>query len=329
MNRRKLAEKQDIFISVVVVLRPEVERADKMVKKLFRILDVTYTNYEIILVDNGISLSEFERIATLLNKVPCIRIIRLSHNLKIDAAFFAGLDVSIGDYVCTLDLLTDGIGCIVPIIEMNQTYDVVQGVNKIPANSLLSTGLGRRIFYWYNRKYIGIDIPLHATYHASYSRRAINSLTAQAGRHTRLLRHMSRKIGYGYATMPYETEQSSKTQKNIRNGVVEALEIVSSYSTHPLRYVAWLGLAAGALNLLYACYVVILFLTSGSLEPGWASQSMQLSVMFFILFLILTILSEYIGRILAETQRDPEYYISEELSSTAALANAGRKNTTH
>lgn len=324
-----IKEKTDIFVSVVLVLRPESKSSSTYVRKLFKHLDTAYTNFEIIVVDNGVSMAEFEKIAILLNKLPCIRIIKLSQNLRFDAALFAGLDVSIGDFVCTLDPLTDDIHSIPSIINKNRIYDVVQGVSNTSMSGVLSTEWGRKAFYWYNRKYIGIDIPLNATYHASYSRRAINSLTAQSGRHTRRVRHMARRIGYGYATMPYETLRTTTSQRKLRTSVVEALEIVSSYSTHPLRFVAWLGLVAGGLNVLYAVYALVLFLTGSELEPGWTSTSMQTSLMFFILFLILTILSEYIGRILTETQRDPQYYISDELSSSVSIANADRKNTTN
>ena len=55
---------------------------------------------------------------------------------------------------------------------------------------------------------------------------------------------------------------------------------------------------------------------------------LELSGMFFILFLFMVILSEYIGKILVESRRDARYYVLDELSSTTSLANAERKNIT-
>lgn len=321
-------EPQDIYVSAVIVLRPETVGISKYVKSLFVLLDKSYTNFEIIIVDNGAVEKEFQAVADLLDKLPCIRLIRLSQQFKFDTALFAGLDVSIGDYVCTLDPATDHVKNLPFLISKNKKNDVVQGVSTIPITGVFGTQIGRRLFYWYNRKYIGIDIPLNATYHASYTRRAINSLTAASSRHHRHVRHMARRIGFGYTVHPYTPIQNPNSQRKLKTSIIEALEIVTSYSTHPLRFVTWLGAIAGSVNVMYALYVLVLNLSSAEIAPGWTSTSMQLSLMFFVLFIILIILSEYIGRILTETHRDPQYIVSDELNSTVALADVNRKNIT-
>jgi glycosyltransferase involved in cell wall biosynthesis len=329
MNNRNTAKGlEDIFVSTVMVVRPEATGLTNYINGLYKLLSTTYTNFEIVVVDNGADSEEFKEVTKLLNTLPCIRLIRLSQNIKFDTALFAGLDVSIGDFVCTLDPETDPIDTIPKFVELNKQNDVVQGISKVPIKGVFGTQLGRKAFYWYNRKYIGIDIPLNATFHASYTRRAINSLTAQSGRHYRHVRHMARRIGFSYATLAYEPLNNPGSRRKLGTSVVEALEIVTSYSTHPLRFVTWLGVLAGTINVLYALYVLTLFLTGTNLAPGWTSTSMQLSLMFFILFIILIILSEYIGRILTETHRDPQYFIVDELTSTVAIADMDRKNIT-
>lgn len=318
---------QDIFVSIVVVARPESEKVDKYITDIFKLLSSSYKNYEIIIVDNNAPAKGMVAVTNLLCQIPCIRIIKLSQQLKYDTAIFAGLEVSIGDYVCTIDPTIDSITEIKSFVTMNQSYDVIQGVSTIPIQGAFGTQVGRRLFYWYNRKYIGIDIPLNATYLASFSRRAINSLTS-SGRNHRHIRHLARRIGYGYFAQEYTPIQNPSNQRRFRMGVVEALEIVTSYSTHPLRFVTWLGLIASVINVMYACYVVAINLFVQNLAPGWTSTSMQSSLMFFVLFIIMVILSEYIGRILTESCREPNYLVADELVSTVALADAERRNIT-
>lgn len=327
MNK-KINQKLDVFVSTVIVMRPETKGVGNYIQDVFKVLNNNYTNFEIIVVDNGAELHEFQKVAELLDKVPCVRLIRLAQSFKYDTALFAGLDVSIGDYVCTLDPATDDAKNIPALVEVNTVNDVVQGVSSVPIKGVFGTQIGRRLFYWYNRKHLGIDIPLNATYHASYSRRAINSLTAQTNRNQRHVRHMARRVGLGYVVHEYKPTQNPSSQRKLKTSIVEALEIATSYSSHPLRFVTWLGVIAGALNVLYALYVVILNLLGYSLTPGWSSTSMQLSLMFFILFMVLIIMSEYIGRILIETHREPQYLITDELTSTVAIADTERKNTT-
>ncbi len=318
-------EIQDIFVSVVVVLKPESNNVDQYISNIFKVLNSNYTNYEIIVIDNGASFDEINSVVALLGNTPCIRVVKLSQQFKYDTAIFAGLEVSIGDYVCTLDSTMDPVDDIVRFITKSQSFDIVQGISNVPISGVFGSSLGRRLFYWYNRKYLGIDISVNATYLACYSRRAINFLTTNS-RNGRYIRHSARRIGSGYSTLDYSPVNNPSNQRSLRTGIIEALEITTSYSTHPLRFVTWLGLIAGLVNVLYAIYVLSINLYRSDLTPGWTSTSMQLSLMFFVLFMIMIILAEYIGRILAESYNDPNYLVSDELVSTVALADTDRRN---
>jgi glycosyltransferase involved in cell wall biosynthesis len=326
-SKKKKVSIEDIFVSVVVVAKPEAKNMASYITDLSKMLRSHYANYEVVIVDNDAKDEEISAVAGLLNELPCLRIIKLSQQFKYDTALFAGLEVAIGDYVCTVDAMVDPIKDIAKLVESNQTADVVQGVSSTQIKGRTGSQVGRKIFYWYNRKYVGIDVPLQATYFASYSRRAINSLT-NIGRNHRHIRHLARKVGYGYVTADYEPIRNPGTQHSLRTGVIEALEIATSYSTHPLRFVTWLGVFASIINVLYACYVVIINILGKTIAPGWTSTSMQLSLMFFLLFMIMVILSEYVGRILGESHREPSYYIADELTSTVSLADAKRRNIT-
>jgi glycosyltransferase involved in cell wall biosynthesis len=324
-SKREKSSVQDIFVSIVVVVKPSTRSVLKYVTDVSKILRTHYANYEVVIVDNGASDREILEVAGLLNELPCLRIIKLSQQFKYDTALFAGLEVAIGDYVCTVDPMVDPVDQIPKLVKANTMHDVVQGVSSVPIKGRFGSQIGRKVFYWYNRKYVGIDIPLHATYFACYSRRAINSLTG-IGRNHRHIRHLARKVGYGYTTEQYNPIQNPGNERTLRTGIIEALEIATSYSTHPLRFVTWLGMFAGLVNVFYALYVVYINIVSNNVAAGWTSTSMQLSLMFFVLFMIMVILAEYVGRILSESHREPAYYIADELTSTISLADIKRRN---
>jgi polyisoprenyl-phosphate glycosyltransferase len=322
-----LTKLQDIFVSAVLVVKEDSKGVAEYVGKLSEALSSRYTNYEIIIVDNGVKEDEVGKLTESLLTYPCIRVIRLTQSFRYDTALFAGLEVSIGDFVCTLDPSIDPVDKIPHLVEKNQKKDVVQGVSSIPMTASRTSRMGRRLFYWYNRKYIGIDIPVNATYFASYSRKAVNALT-QTTRSQHHIRHLARRVGYAYEAVPYEPVRHPSSSKKLKRGFIEAIEIAISYSTHPLRFVTWLGLVAGVANVLYAAYVVFVNIFDRNVVEGWTTTSLQLSVMFFVLFMIVIIISEYIGRILTESYKDPQYYITDELTSTVALADTERRNVT-
>lgn len=326
-KKREKIQIQDIFVSAVIVAKVETDGLLRYVRELSELFTNHYTNYEIIVVDNGVEDKEVVALTAQLMKLPCIRIIRLTQNFKHDTALFAGLEVSIGDFVCTLDPSTDPINMIPTLVRINQKNDVVQGVSAVPIAGSKVGQLGRRLFYWYSRHYIGIDIPLNATYFASYTRRAINSIS-QSTRSQRHIRHLARRVGYAYEVVPYQPLKELDTHKKLKTGLIEALEIAISYSTHPLRFVTWLGFGAGVVNVIYAVYVLLVNVFSDNVVEGWTTTSLQLSFMFFLLFIAIVILSEYIGRILTESYKDPHYYVTDEITSTVALADTKKRNIT-
>lgn len=323
-NKTKL---QDLFVSVVVIAKSEVTDLADFVNRLSRQLSGAYENYEILVVDNNAPKAEVVAVHDLLTELPCIRLIRLSRQYKHDTAIFTGLEAAIGDYVVVMDPIIDPLTELVKIVEANKSADILQGVSTRPIRGVFGIDTGRKLFYWYNKKYLNIDIPLQSTYFMSLNRRAISAITS-SNRHDRHVRHLSQAIGYTFETYNYEPLINPSSQRNLRTGIVQALEIVSSYSTHPLRFVTWLGLIAGIVNLVYAVYVLVVVFARHDVAPGWTTLSLQSSGMFFILFAILVVISEYIGRILSESRQDPRYFIMDEFSSTISLADAERKNVT-
>lgn len=317
-----------LFVSAVVVSQQKQEKLDRYIQGLQKLLAATYEDYEIIVVENvgrtGTAPTDWARV---VGNTPCLRVIRLTRSYKHDTAVFAGLEAAIGDFVCVLDATIDPIEELPTMIELNQTCDVVQGVSSLKINSGFWGRTGRRLFYWYNRRYIDLDIHLDATYFTSFNRRAINALTG-TNRNHRHIRHLIQQVGFSVKLHEYTPTSQPNSQRSLRTGIIEAVEIASSYSTHPLRFVTWLGVIAGTSNFFYAIYVLLVRIFKRHVAEGWTTTSLQMSVMFFLLFGILVILSEYIGRILAESRQDPRYIVAEELTNTTVIANSGKRNIT-
>ena len=94
--------KADVFVSVVAVLRSYARFLPAFVDEVYRTLDEHYTNFELVLIDNG-SRDETPQVVRELLKVrKCIRYVRLSRRMKPETAVMAGLDAAIGDYVVSI-----------------------------------------------------------------------------------------------------------------------------------------------------------------------------------------------------------------------------------
>lgn len=332
MTKRSLKksdiDKKDIFVSVIVVSKTQLVDVAKYCRELSKELSGRYTNYEIIFIDNGIPREELSSLVELLDTLPCIRILRLSRVYSHDTAIIAGLESAIGDHVVITDPMLDPTKDIEGLVQMNVEKDIVQGVAKVSERRMLESNLGRKLFYWYNRRHLNIDIPIRATYFIALSRRAVRSITS-SGRFESHIRHIIKTIGYSYAQYEYTTKEDPTKSRNLKTSVVEALDIVTSHSTHPLRFMSWIGFFASVLNLLYVFYILGIAIFKKDVVEGWTTMSLQLSVMFFILFLFMIVLAEYIGKILNEARQDARYLVMDELTSSLSLADAQRKNITN
>jgi polyisoprenyl-phosphate glycosyltransferase len=324
MSRRK---REDIFVSVVAPVTDDESLAGKFAVDVSDLLKDRYANYELILVDNGSTDGTIDQIKELLDHVSCIRVIRLSRNYDLETAIFAGLEASIGDYVTVLLPGVDPPALIPMLIDhLIEGTDIVIGnaAEGTRIDSLLSRP-GRRAFYWYSKRFLRIDIPSTATYLIGLNRRAVNALVKTQGRY-RHVRQLSQQVGFATARLNYEPYPKASKKRGFFSEVNRAMEIAVSYSRHPLRLVSWLGLVAGFLNLGYGVYALYIYFFTDDAVKGWTTLSLVLTVMFFLIFVILVVLSEYVGRILEETRQQPAYYVMEELTSRETIADIDRRN---
>ena len=104
-----------------------------------------------------------------------------------------------------------------------------------------------------------------------------------------------------------------------------ALDIVVSNSLKPLRIVTWTGLFLALSNLVFVGYFLAAALF-GLPAPTWMGQPVHTGIMFFFLFSILAVLSEYLGRIVEAGQGRPLYHVLDEKTSSVLLLEDGKKN---
>jgi polyisoprenyl-phosphate glycosyltransferase len=318
----------NIFVSVVFVVDEHMEGVSGRTEQLALLLKKRYANYEVLVLDNGIAKAELDDLKTILQTVPCIRVVRLSKNHDTDTAIFAGVEAAIGDYICLL-YNTDPAELVPDFVEKAQKRDIVFGVARNLTRRSYPERIGARLFYWYSKRYLDIKVSHKSTYFICMNRSVANALT-RSGRFIRHIRHMARRVGFSSTTFEYDLPEGGQPYTHTRPStlVSRAIDLTSSYSSHPLRVLSYMGLLAGVLNIIYAIYVVIVNLSQNDVEKGWTTLSLQSSLMFFFLFMILAALAEYIGKILIETQQEPPYHIMQELSSTVSIADETRLNVT-
>jgi dolichol-phosphate mannosyltransferase len=320
----------DCFVSVVAPLSEDADIAESFIRETSEVLKRSYANYEIVLVDDGSSDDTVARVSALLTQIDCMRLLPLSRKFGVEVAISAGLDSAIGDYVAVVMPDTDPPALIPRMVERSrQGHRTVVGVRRSRGGEGPLQRLGAALFYRYCNRVLKLAIPANSTYFRVLSRQAVNAITQIRDR-ARFLRVFSADVGFAAEPFEYDFVQrrARPRKRSLFDAVGLAIGIVVANTTHPLRVASWLGFVLSLLNLLYIGYIGAILLFKQQVAEGWATLSLQSAVMFFCLFLFVTVLCEYVGRILSEVRSRPHYFALDERNSSVVIANEQRKNVT-
>ena len=302
---------KDVLISVILVTQNSKTYIEQAIESLAAKLSTHYKDYEIVVVDDGSRDRTAEVIEALQKRIANIQLYVLPRSYGEAIATIVGLDNAIGDYVAILNAETDSPETVIQMVELAQAgVDVVYGVDE--KRAALYDKLAK-VFYRTFARMTKSDIPQEASRFRLFSRAVVNYITAVNDRH-HLLRVLPAISGFKHTTIPYNSKPSSK-KRSLLGRVGEGISVLFNSSVKPLRFATYTALTAGFLNLLYAVYVVIIALIKPDVAEGWVSLSLQSSGMFFLISLVLTIISEYLYGIMERTQNRPLYHIARESSS--------------
>ncbi len=318
----------DCFASVVAPLFNDADIVEAFVRDVLGVLERSYENYELVLVDDGSTDDTADRVTAMLGERRCIRLVRLSRSFGRDVAISAGLDTVIGDFVVVLMPESDPPELIPQFIEgCRQGAGIVYGIRARRPAEPLYLSIGARLFYWYFNRVVGVDLPRNSTDYRAYSRQSVNAITRIKDR-LRYLRTFGGYVGFGGRPLVYEPRPRRPRTRGRRPGEALALAInmTVANSTQPLRLVSLMGLVLSALCGLHVIYVLLARFLTANVASGWTTQQLFVSVMFMFLFLMLVTLCEYMGRLLGEVKDRPLYFVLEERTSSVLLVDEQRKN---
>ena len=318
----------DCFVSVVVPLHDDGDIIVPFVEEVSALLAGRFSHHEIVLVDAASSDDTVEKLSALLGRIDFVRLIRLSRDSGREIPILAGLESVIGDYVVVMLPDSDPPGLIPEMVERARGgAGIVSGVRESMDDMSPLMRLGAPVFYWYVNHILQLGLPEHTTEFRLLTRPVVNGVVRTRDL-MRYLRLYNAYAGVPHETLPYEpgSRRGRPRRRSWREVLQRSAGIIVANSTHPLRLVSLLGLVASGLNVLYAVYVLVVYLFKADVAPGWATQSLQTAGMFFLLFLILAVLCEYVIRILDERTERPSYYVMEELQSGRLLDEDGRRN---
>jgi polyisoprenyl-phosphate glycosyltransferase len=317
------------FLSVIVPLCDDEAIVGPFLEDLERSLRGTVRQYEVILVDDWSADGTVQAVADKIRKLPGIRLIRLSRRHGTDVAITAGLEASIGDQVVVMRADRDPpreIAGLLRALSAEHDLDVVVGAPLSPESEGWLFQSLRSVFARLSHAMTGVRLPNAPTTFIALTRKAVDAIT-RVKQKQRYLPWICCSVGFKQGRHPYAREARGQGH---RRPLAEALGLgwstLATSTTIPLRIVALAGLAAAGFNLLYVGYVFAVNLLKSHVAEGWTTLSLQSSSMFFMVFVIQAVMSEYLCRILDESKARPLYHVLDELGGNVAVHDPNLRN---
>jgi polyisoprenyl-phosphate glycosyltransferase len=314
--------RSDLFVSVVSPIRNAEAWIGSYLKDVSILLAEEFKDYEIVLVDYGSLDSTVEVVEALQQQLKNIQFYGLARPIPHESAFVVGLEQAIGDVVMTLDAAYDPVFPILDMVQLSQAgADVVYGLrsDRTQGRSTIYNFLSK-IFFRLYRQITRENLPIAASTLRLYTRRALNSFLDNGDRYS-LFPVIAAFSGLRYKTFNYQRlSRTGKPQnQSYLQATFRAFRLIFLSSHYPLRVLSLTALIGAFLNVLYSIYVLLINLFKSSVAEGWTTLSLQNSVMFFILFMILAVLSEYIARLVLSSQNRPFYLVMRESKSLVLM----------
>ena len=302
------------FVSVVVIADGPNNQVEGDLAALDAALAAAYPVHEIVLVLPA-ARGRQPWARALAERQPNLQVLGLLHGGTDEVAFTAGLDGALGDVVVTARLGVDGPEDIVRCATMvNDETAVVVGVDtSAPAGRRLALRLSRALASYGMRDddIASVSLGLRA-----YSRQALDAWLPRRDR-DRVLRLLPSLSGYPAAVLRYTA--GTRSRAGSTNSFRQVLRSIFYASARPLRLAVGISLTASLVNLLYALYVMGVGLFRGAVA-GWTSMSLQTSVMFFLLCVVIAIMAEFMYQSNETANERPAYRVAFEATSAVQHA---------
>jgi hypothetical protein len=306
-------------MTVVVVVRNGPPPSLALVEQLSAALEELSVDFNYVFVANDIDATTGLKLKALVAAVPDLTVVMLGETVHDDVARLVGIDHAIGDFVLFCKPTPGEIEILPRLIRpLSDGYDLILGIGAggVVAERSRLSHLLFPVFRGVFRIITGYAFEERPTGFRVLSRAAALFVASRADGEV-LVR--SRSIGPGFPSLVVDLPNSPVVKDRrieFMGGLAKGLRLLITTSTMPLRSISYIGLAAGCLSVLYAMYVVFVYLTKADVQAGWTTVSLQISVMMFIFSTLFVILGEYVILILsANPPRSRRHLIVRELNS--------------
>lgn len=271
---------------------------------------------EILYIDDGSNDGTAAEVKKLHQQDERIRLISFSRNFGKEAAMYAGLEHSRGDYVVMMDVdLQDP-----PSLLPQMYHAILEGYDSVATRRVSRKGeppirsLFARLFYKLMHRISKTEIMDGARDYRLMTRQMVNAILSMQ-EYNRFTKGIYGWVGFRTKWLEYENVERTKgeTKWNFWKLLVYSIDGITAFSTVPLLLASLMGVLFCLLAFLMIIFIIVRKLIFGDPVSGWPSLVCIILMTSGVQFFCTGILGQYIAKAYMEVKRRPIYVVKEEL----------------
>jgi len=305
------------LISIAIPAYNESANIDELWSRLTAMFELLRNEYdfEVVVCENGSHDNTFEKLTQIKRVDSRLKIVQLSRNFHMEGGMLAALSEASGDACVIMSAdLQDPPEMIPEMIQkwrsgIDHIYTVIthrHGESKFRR-------IAAEIFYWMIDRISDTPVPRNASDFRLVDKQMYEAFNALPEK-DRMVRAVWGWIGFTSTSIEYERPARTGGTSSFNPFVTGSFAIRGMFasSLKPLKLIPIVALILSGISFTALVVGVIKAFINGVPSPGFGTVTSLILLMFGILFLVLSVIAEYIGMIYIETRSRPTYIVKRE-----------------
>jgi dolichol-phosphate mannosyltransferase len=309
-------------ISAIIACYRDHEAIPIMHERLVRVFEAEGVDYEIVFVNDRSPTEDEEVICRLCRLDHHVMGVSHSRNFGSQSAFLSGMEIATGDAVVLLDGdLQDPPELISEFVKKwNEGFEVVYGIRTRRAGPL-HLQLMYKLFYRAFRHLSDVDIPVDAGDFSLIDRKVVDYIVKFPEKDI-FLRGLRAWAGFRQTGVLYVRPERmfGRSTNSFLKNIWWAKKAIFSFSIKPLEYIQRLGAIMFAVSFILGLY----HLGNALIYPPAGAKGIPTVIILIlglggIQLLSLSVLGDYLGKVLEEVKNRPRYIRSKVIKGNEII----------
>ncbi len=294
MNEEIGKNKEQNFVSAVIYVHNAEDRIERFLDMVMEVMERNFEHSEIICVNDSSedgSLSIIRKVSKAAEKTS-ISVVNMSYYHGLELAMDAGMDLAIGDFVFEFDNTVADFNSSV-IMEIYRHS--LEGYDIVSASPNRKERLSSRMFYRIFAKFAAVSYRMNTESFRVLSRRVINRVSSM-NKTAPYRKALYANCGLKTDCIRYEVTgewSKARDRKEQRYRMDLAADALILFTEVGYRFSMTMTVVMMLMSIFMTVYSLVTYFVIHPVE-GWTTTILFLSVAFFGLFGILTIIVKYL-----------------------------------